>query len=230
MTDEELGLDAAFEEEATGEEIKEEVEEKTEPEVEDTGTPPEPPKLVPIAALQDERQKAQRLKKEIDELKAKIPKADSAPDPIDDPEGYKAYVRDEVEREHTAKQTKEFNDRVEASRAKMLESHDDYTAMEEDFYILASKDQSLQDEMYLNPEPAKFAYEKAQAYRTEQKELLRAEILSEIEVDPEPSESEKRNKSAIKAPSLAKATSQGNNSVPREEEEGLEDVFKDQAY
>lgn len=190
----------------------------------DTGPPPEPT-LVPIAALHDERRKAQQYKAENETLKKQIPKSDEEPDVLDDPEAWKDFQRTKIEKEHIVAQQAEFTERFETSRSVMLEKHDDYLKIEKEFYFLASQDEALALEMTKATDPALFAYEKGNEHRNAQKETLRAEVLTEAS-----NSTEKETPAAVKVPSLATATDQGSNSTPVEKDEDLEDMFDDQSY
>ena len=95
MTDEAQGesLDELFEEETP--EVTEEtsqVEETTTETVEEAEptSEKEEAKLVPVAALQDERHKRQQLESRLQELEKQLPKTDEAPDPITDPDEYES--------------------------------------------------------------------------------------------------------------------------------------------
>jgi len=215
----------------TEEESSEEPESESET-TEDSQSETEELKTVPIAALLDERRKREAAQKKADELAAKLPQEDSeAPDMYDDPEGYKAYVRQQVENDLYA-------ERVDRSRSEMLEKHDDYEDKENTFLFLASKDKTLVDEMNKHPEPARYAYEKAVEFENSKmsslEERIRAKIMAELgqttESKSEPSEAEKRKKSALNTPSLTKATATDSNTQPIEKDEDLDGMFADQAY
>lgn len=207
----------------------------------DTSDESEPPsdkeqKLVPIAALLDERRKAQLLKEENEKLKSQFQQEEdeTAPDPLDDPEGYKQYLKNQANREL-------YQERAEESRSRMLESHSDYEEMEKIFMFLASQDSALVTQMNKHPDPAKFAYDKASEYKAEQRESiknefresLKAEILAELKAGaqpPEESEADKRKRSAVSVPNLTKATATDTNSTTIEKDEDLDDMFEDQKY
>jgi len=245
---EDSAIDDMFDDNEAGEEVAEATEtqvdessgeeqaEKPEAESQETEEPvaeeePEPT-MVPIAALHDERRKREALKEEAEKLRSQLPQEDSeAPDMYDDPEGYKAYVRQQVENDLYA-------DRVETSRAQMLEKHEDYEDKESTFLFLASKDKSLADEMSKHPEPARYAYEKAVEFENSKivslEEKLRAKIMAELgqttESKPEPSEDDKRKKSALEMPNLTKATATDSNTQPIEKDNDLDGMFDDLKY
>lgn len=241
MANEDLDLNDVFDDEPKAEEETEQSEVETETEdvkgeeetseTEEETEEAEPPSaqeptLVPIAALKDERRKAQDLKEEVKSLKSQIPQADSAPDPYDDLEGYNEFMRNQWEQEQIQKQTAEFAEIVEDSRKVMLENHEDFPQMEELFYVLANQNEDLKQEMFKSPDPAKYAYDASKSYLQAQKDTLLAEINAENTTETE----EVPKNPALKAPSLATATAQASNSAPVEKEEALEDLFGDQAY
>ena len=176
-------------------------------------------KLVPIVALHDERRKAQAFKEELEQYKARYDLDEEAPDPVDDPEGYKAHVR-----EVTIKELRE--EKISSSVNKMVEEHADYKAMETTFMVLAAQDPSLTKEMNAHPDPARFAYEKAKEWEDAGRERLRSEIAGTTKVLPqELTKSQKRNKSALSEPNLTKATAAGSNleAIPDDEEVSFAD-------
>ena len=146
----------------------------------------------------------------------------------DDPEAYEAWVLRVAEQKVANAQNAEFSERVEISRGKMLEAHEDYQEAESVFYVLAQQDESLKREMFASPDPAQFAYEEGKAYMKGLEDAAEARYLARNK-DPE-KPSEETEPSAIKVPSLAKATAQASNSTPVEKDEDLDDMFEDQAY
>jgi len=210
-------------------ETKEEESEKEEPKGEDSEPPSEKEeKTVPIAALHDQRRKAQQYKEELESYKAKYDVDEEAPDPAEDPEAYETYVKAKVEKEL-------YEKNINASREKMMEDHEDYVEVEKDFMFLANRDQNLIKEMNDSPDPARYAYEKAKAYTEAKEEEIRAKILAEAQGDKvveeeELSESEKRNKLATQVPDLTKAAAKGVNSEPLETDEALGDMFGDSKF
>jgi len=185
------------------------------------------PKSVPIAALLDERRKAQQYKEEVEQLRKQIPQPDEAPDPYEDLDAYKEWVRNEAIREINEAKQAEQAELIEQSRSEMMEKYEDYTDMEKVFSVLNAYDPTLADEMIKDPRSAaKFAYDKGKEYIDSLKGTPE-EISKEVS---ELSEAEKRLKSAVTAPSLASATAQASNSTPVEVEEDLDTMFGDQAY
>jgi len=198
---------------------------KTEVEADKESEPPaeKEPTLVPIAALHDVRRKAKQLKEENEELRSQIPKDDEAPDPYDDIDAYDAYNRDKWQQEQNAEQSRVTGERLEISRNNMLQQHDDYVEMERIFEVMTLSDDSLVGRMLMSEDAGTFAYNTAKAYK--------ASLFSQPEIkEPELSESDKRNKSAVNAPNLASATAQAPNTPQVEKEEGLMDIFEDQEW
>lgn len=219
MTNELQSLDSILEAELETEEATEVVEQTPEPKVEEVveeeskgeteeaqaDDETEPPsekeqKLVPIETVLDERRKRKDLEEELKQYKQSEPD-ENAPDPVEDPEGYKNYVRAEVQAEERAT-------RITDSRDKMLLEADDYESKEKAFLVLASQDKSLVEEMNNHPNPAKFAYEKASEYIASL--APKAEV---VETPAEPSKEEKRKTSAVKVQNLTNASGAGSNNA-----------------
>lgn len=224
MTDEKTEDDTYFEGmdetvvQTTGDE-----ETKETPEGETKESEPAPPavkenKSVPIAALQDERRKRQNLEEEVENLRGQIPKSNEAPDMYEDEEGYKTYIRNQIQSEINADREQAQSERLNQSRGVMLEQHQDYTEMEKIFEIMATADLSLIDKMLVSEDPAKFAYDSAKVYR----ESIMGKVEVETEVPDKPS--------AVTAPSLATATATASNTVQVEKEADIDDVFADITY
>ncbi len=164
-------------------ESKGEPEEEAEPETveaepEETAEPPSAEQentseSVPKPALLDERRKRQNVEKQRDELAAKLRQyesgEDNAPDPVADPEGYKAHVRSQLELENRTKI-------ADKSREAMLESHPDYEVMEKHFMTLAMADPSLAQKIKDHHDPARFAYD----YAKESKGKTFAEVEKQV--------------------------------------------------
>lgn len=202
-----------------------EVAEKSEDDPEDTEPPAvKDPTLVPIAALQDERRKAQLLKEEVSQLKSQIPQPSEAPDPEENIDAYNAWMRNQWEQEQIDAQSAKFATLVEESRSAMLEKHDDYKKVEEVFYVLANLNEDLKQDMFDSKDPALFAYTEGKAYL----QSLRDGALAEVEKDP--IIPEKVVPSALNVPSLATATAQASNSIQVEKDNDLDDMFDDQKY
>ena len=150
-------------------------------------------KLVPIAAVKDERAKRQKLEERVKELEAarvEIPDKDL------EPELYAEYL-----------ETKLSSERIEISREYALEQYEDFPEMEAVFFNLVSSekdgegnpvitDQSLYEKFEKAKNPGKFAYEYAKKhsdfleksspeYEAKLKERLKAELEAENDVlDP----------------------------------------------
>lgn len=233
-TEEKDELETYFEGQETTEvetEVEEEPEtednpetEETETEVESETTTDKENKSVPLAALLDERGKAQKYKEELEKLREQIPTKDEEPDIYEDPEGWKEWNRNKILSEQRAEIENERSTRINQSRSKMLETHEDYAVLEKVFELMSVEDPSLVNEMLNHPDPASFAYEKAKAYK--------AEVLKSLsgETEETETESQKRNKTATQMPNLATATAKGRTIPDVEKEEDIEDVFADQTY
>jgi len=173
-----------------------------------------------MAALQDERHKRQQYEKEIEQLRSQLPKSDEAPDPYEDIDAYDAYKRSKWEQEQNTKQEQQRNARINESRSKMLETHEDYDEMEQIFQLMTVSDKTLVEKMFASGNEAKFAYDTAKEY----KESLiggKPEIVEETQTT---------DKSAIEVPNLAKVTAQAKNTQGLDKEEDIDDVFADMQY
>lgn len=199
-----------------------EVTEETEEVTGEEPAPPadEEPTLVPIAAVHDYRRREKLLKDEISDLKSKVPQTDELPDPYEDLAAYDAAKEKQWEQKQFDKQQAQFKEKLETSKATMLEKHDDYLTHERTFMFMVQQDPTLTQQMVDSADPALFAYEKGKEYTMSQKEALRAEILAETspETAPKPP-----------APSLATATAP-TNTVQVETLDDLGDMFGDQDY
>ena len=151
-------------------------------------------------------------------MQKRLPKEEE-PDPLDDPEAYKKWVKETTRRELRAEQDSERKRMLEDSRSQMLELKDDYEDKEKIFEILTFRDKSLVEKMLQSPNPAKFAYDHATAYvdsvmpkvSKEEKEEVVEELVKDL-------------------PNLAKMTAQTSNKVEVSKEEDIDDVFADMKY
>lgn len=203
------------EDESKGE--QDESEDQTEDE-DETATPAEENRTVPIAALTDERRKRQAIEEELRQIRQQYaPPEPEAPDPVEDPDGYKAYVKNQAEAEMIL-------GRIEQSRQRMLESTPDYEEMERTFLYLNTLNPELAKQMNASHDPAKFAYETAVQYRENEKAKLRAEIEAEL------SSQKPATKPKPKVPDLTKAAAKGGNTSKVELSDDLETYLGDRPY
>lgn len=208
---------------------KEEAEDKPEVESDEAEeSEPAPPaeeesQMVPIKALHDVRRKEREAREELKRLKEQYePQDNDAPDPAEDPEGYKKWVRDNVSKELT-------NERYEKSIETAKDKYADYDEMETTFRILASKDKSLAEKMHNSPDPAEFAYQTGKAYHANQEKSLEERILAKLQ-KPEETPEQKRKKAALAVPDINQAASKSN-SVPQEKEtDDVRGVMGDDSY
>lgn len=167
---------------------------------------------VPMKVALDERRKRQELEKEVKRLKETYEKQEDtqAPDPVEDPEGYKEYLRAQITGE-------ERMNRIIASQEDMRLKHSDYDEMEAIFTKMAVLDPKLVDELNSHPKPAQFAYEKA------------TEFMDSMRPKTETKE-QKRKESAVKVPDLTKATTKVSNTTPVAKKQEFDALFADQSY
>lgn len=180
-------------------------------------------------AVLDERRKRQELERQLRELQNQVnnPKEEEEiPDPIDDPVGYKDYVKNSLKQEM-------FAERVNETRIEMEAKHDDYLEMEQKFIELSNDDPKLAKQLRQSSNPAKFAYDTAKRYFESQKfndpdyqVKLREEIKKEILAELAKNQSISKATSRVNLPDLTSRTSANSNVDPKEEYKGtLEEIF-----
>lgn len=194
-----------------------EPEANAEPEVETPSTEQESPS-VPKQALIDERRKRQALEAELKTLRGKDQSQDdNAPDPITDPDAYKAYLKGQWETERRT----EISER---SRERMLETTSDYQDMEKYFLTLAQADPSLIEKVKDHHDPAKFAYD----YAKEAKGKTFAEVEKQvIEKLRKEGKLKEPNKPPVEVANLIKSPGAGKNNLTVETEvTNVKQLFK----
>ena len=213
---------------ATGEETKPDAppapESKSEPE-------PSPKESAAISQARDERQKRQKLERQLGDIQRKLDEKDAPvrPSVLDDEDGAFNHLQQSV-------QSTIVTERIGISREFMLSMKDDYEELEGEFLDLVVENPSLRDEMVAHPMPAKFVYETARK-RRELKEMdnmpdfkaklkaeLRAEVLAELKGEVKDEQDAKAEATAIaEQPSLAESRSTGSEATPVDE--SLEDIL-----
>ena len=226
MTDEKDELEVYFEgedhpistepEQAPVEETDENTQVETESEPTSENTTSVPEGYAPIAALQDERRKAQQAREEAEMLRKQLPVQEEAPDPYEDIEKYNAWMRKQWEDERNREAEQARRDAMEDERSQMLEKHTDYDLMEQTFMLMTIDDKSLIEKMQRSESPAQFVYEKAKSYR----ESLLPKAEPQVETETPIRE----------VPNLAKATAQASNTPQVEQEATIDDIFADMQY
>ena len=177
---------------------------------------------VPLTALKDERQKRQSAEEELTTTRQKLAKfeqkAGDVPDPDADPKGFKVFFEDQANENR-------INDRISTSAEIVKDTKEDYDQMESLFLDMANKEPKLAERMRASKNPALFAYKTAKAQsdvfeaakvkETEElKASIRADLMKELGIKPEPSKAEKQKKSALEVPNLTGTTAKGSNSTP----------------
>lgn len=183
--------------------------------------PKEPePQMVPVAALQSERQKRQQLERELDGLrKPQEPKK-----------------QEDVDADFFANPTGEVERRIKMTELNMSEQiarsvHADYDEKLNVFADLAKQNPVFANQMMQHPHPAEFAYQTATKHLEYQKmqdpSKLEADITAKVEAKLR-AEYEQKFKSASLPPDLAAVRSAGaNNAAPSwNGPPPLEDIFK----
>lgn len=184
---------------------------------------------VPKKALLDERRKRQELEDKLKELQAKQVKI---PDPVEDPEGYAAYLDDTQQRNL-------LKARTSMSREIMIGIKTDYEETEKVFIQLCSETDSggnptpqaeiLKRNMLASANPAKFAYDHAKEHLRikelsdpQYKEKLRAQILEDLAKD---GSIKPAKKSVAEVPDLTSATAAGVNGTKTIKPKTLDDIL-----
>jgi len=182
------------------------------------------------AALTAERKKRQAAETKLAELKGDP----EAPDPIDDPEGYRKHIQGM----HDAAERKI---RINTSRSVMVDLKDDFEEKEKVFMgllgittdddgkVVDIENRSLYDQFSVNENPARFAYDHAV------KHLLFEEITSpdyeknlRKKIEAEMTEKLKKPKEDIDATEVPDlSTAAGSNSTKVETIPEVAEMFKD---
>ena len=199
-------------EETENDEVTEVEETEEEPQkVETTATEQESGQM---AALIAERRKRQEAENKLREYESKA----AVPDPIEDPEGYSNYIKQD-------NQSAMFQTRVTLSRDLMIDTTPDYTEKEAVFMgLVVDQDGNVKNPMLLqqfqeSSNPARFAYNHAKEhlevqqlkdpkYRENLEAELRLKILKELEAET----SKPKKLSAEQVPDLTTATASAKNS------------------
>lgn len=143
---------ASAEEEAKPEETTEEPTGDDDDSTPESNTDEDTEKQGQLSALKAERAKRQDLERQLNELKSQFEKPqepETAPDAIDDPEGFHKHIAQQIEQES-------LKNRITMSQELMRSQHADYDEKEAKFLELAQSDQSLIVQMKSHAMPAKF--------------------------------------------------------------------------
>jgi hypothetical protein len=202
-------------------------EEKSEDESKEESEPPaQDSNSVPKPALLDERRKRQEAEKQLEELRALIPKQETEPDMYEDAEAWKEWNKNQVLNEQRTEQEALLRNKLETSRSQQLESQSDYNQMEVVFEVLASRDNSLASKMLASDDPAKFAYDTAK----KEGGKLFAELFGQPVDAEKVIAAEKVEDDETDSVDLTNASSQVSNVPKKVEEQDLDDIFADQGY
>lgn len=228
-------LDSVFDDSKEAEEQSEAAEEeKGEPEAKAEEAEPEKVEAVETPATKEVGQTAaliaERKKRQAAEAELKALKAQKAPDPIEDPDGYQKHVKEESDKSAVALKTS-------ISRQVFMKLHDDYAEMEKVFMDMvgfdsesktATKNIHLVHEMNEAELPAEYVYSKAKEH-LEIQNLRNPAYIEKIKAEAreEGRKEALKKKSAIQVPDLTNATASGKNSMKVESLPELEDIFSD---
>lgn len=167
----------------------------------------------PIKALQQEREKRQKLERDFADLQRKLmeptAKKAEAPDPLVDPAGYQKHILDT-----------EWQERVDGSRLDLIDEvgEEDLSQKERAFIAAAEKDQALAIRLRKSRDPARFAYNQGKKLLEQQQQQLaqpsqdaaaamRAQIKAELmaELGLAPAAAAQPGNSAQSAPAASAA-------------------------
>lgn len=171
-----------------------------------------------FAAVKDERQKRQKLEKELEELRAQNAASEiKIPDVVEDQEGFTKHLEDKIRGE--SRQAI-----IETQRDMMMDFKPDYEEKESAFMEMAKGNAALIAEANASKNPAKFAYEQGAKYLKYQElqnvdsmeAKLRAELETKIRAELEGKIQQEAKLENNISPSLAKArgTTDKTDSVP----------------
>lgn len=156
-------------------------------------------------AVLDERRKRQEIEAKLREYESKANKQEQ-------------QVEEGGEQQEIPVSSLILHERINLSRELMIDKHEDYEEMESVFVDMAKDNPMLVHQMNQSANPAKFAYNKAKEHsqyleyqaikdNEDYKAFIEARKSGAIQKPQVETESQKRNKSAIKMPDLINATS-----------------------
>ena len=173
-----------------------------------------------------ERQKRVKLEERLNTLEQSLQEKSERPSVLEDEEA--AF---DHEKQATTNQIQKV--KFDLSRDFMIQQHDDYEELEEEFLEDLKGNKVLQDEVWNHPNPARFVYEKAQQARklaefegdgdVQSQLIAMKKELDDLKGQLAGQESDDA-KSIAAQPSLAESRSAGENSTPVEE--SLEQILK----
>lgn len=156
-------------------------------------------------AVLDERRKRQEIEAKLREYESKVNKQEQ-------------QIEEGGEQQEIPVSSLILHERINLSRELMIDKHEDYEEMESVFVDMAKDNPMLVHQMNQSANPAKFAYNKAKEHAQyleyqsikdtdDFKAFVEARKSGAIQKPQVETESQKRNKSAIKVPDLINATS-----------------------
>lgn len=175
-------------------------------------------KMVPIAALHDERRKARALKEENERLRKEKGHSEDElgigpePDRFENPEEHDAWLLAKHDAEQQLERDAKYKESVDDSRAAAMEKYEDYEEKESIFLMLANRDPKLREEMIDSKDPAAYAYKAASKWEADRDakliEKLKAEGKLKDEQDKKPDDAGTKS-TKKKRPSLVNAAGAG---------------------
>lgn len=183
----------------------------------------------------DEKDKRQKLEKELGELKAKIAQSEKVkkPDALDDPEAAIKYSQDQLEQQIWSQKV----GLSESILKSMGDKFSDYDEKRDLFMDLAKDDPSLAQKLRNSDNPALFAYEAAENhlkikefsnpdYEKNLREQIKKEILDEMSKSKQTSNNSTSFLPVVKGTSLTNTTG-SKNINSNSSKNSLEEIFKD---
>ena len=180
----------------------------------------------------DEKEKRQKLEKELESLKAKISQSEKVkkPDALDDPEAAIKYSQDQLEQQIWSQKVG-LSESILKSMGGKFSDYDEKRSL---FMDLAKDDPSLAQKLRNSDNPALFAYETATNhlkveefsnpdYEKNLREQIKKEILDEMSKSKQTSNN---SLPVVKGTSLTNATG-SKNSNTNPSKNPLDEIFKD---
>lgn len=183
----------------------------------------------------DEKEKRQKLEKELGELKAKFVKSEEVkkPDALDDPEAAIKYSQDQLQQQIWTQKVGLSESIIKS----MGDKFSDYDEKRDLFMDLAKDDPSLAQKLRNSDNPALFAYEAATNhlkikefsnpdYEKNLREQIKKEILDEMSKSKQTSNNSTSSLPVVKGTSLTNTTG-SKNINSNSSRNSLEEIFKD---
>jgi len=190
--------------------------------------PTSEPKTVPLAALEDERNKRQQAEQALQEMQASKPKEPEV-DFDEDPKGY-------VDQKAVSAEQQLHNMRIDMSVDMSRKAHEDFDEVMKSWPEIVGQNPSILQQAESSPQPGEFAYEACKQHialkeigdPANYRERVKAELLAEIKAEQESKAEEAKKQELVSnnPPSLAGQVSAGSRQGPEwAGPESLDELF-----